>query len=135
MMSRKLTLVAVALALLTGGCASERYLAISAHCNTEGFSHAPPLNRMVRQVTLVHVGDKIVGTKEVCTVTESQGLDYSGDVVSTRQRVCRHEQITEPAFEPREIDVVVDVNQQSRNRFVDSCVSDAFAKNMYSDLD
>lgn len=120
--------------LLLTACASPQQKAVSAFCNTEGFKQMPPNNRMERQIQSVHVGDKLVGSREVCTVQNNQSRDKRGNVTTVRERVCIDEPITQPVYEPREVNIVTDLNLFSRQNFVQSCIADSLAKGMYSHL-
>lgn len=116
------------------GCATPQERAILAFCESQAYQRVP--QKLVNQQVYrsIYVGDRVIGSRNVCKTETKNQPDGKGGGVKTTETVCQDEPITQPVFENRLVMETVDLNLYERQNQVKVCTSDALAKNMFSHI-
>ena len=116
------------------GCTTPQERAILAFCESQAYQRVP--QRLVNQQVYkpVYVGDRVIGSRNICKTETKNQPDGKGGGVKTTETVCRDEPITQPNFENRLVMETIDLNAHERQNQVKACISDALAKNMFSHI-
>lgn len=120
------------------GCATRQELAIYDYCEGQGLMKYPQNWISSTTEASVLVGQKVVGSKQVCETDTSTKSAPSGGrsdrTTEVQVRTCRIQDITEPIYERRLVPTTIDTNLALRKNFVSSCFASSKAAGMFNEL-
>jgi hypothetical protein len=122
------------LLLFLAGCATPQERAISAYCSAEALKMIP--QQLVSQpvVRSVYIGDRILGSRNICKTINLESKDKDGKITKTKEVVCRNYPILEPMYHQQLVNELVDVNNSYRHQQIESCKIVSKTNDMFSDI-
>ena len=120
------------LLLFLAGCATPQERAISAYCSAEALKMIP--QQLVSQpvVRSVYIGDRILGSRNICKTINLESKDKDGKITKTKEVVCRNYPILEPMYHQQLVNELVDVNNSYRHQQIESCKIVSKTNDMFS---
>ena len=116
------------------GCATPQERAISAYCGAEALRTIPQQLVSQQVIRSVHIGDKIVGNRNVCKTEFIESKDKRGNITKTRETICRDDPILEPVYQDQLVKEVVDVNSNQRQVQIANCEVVSKANGMFANV-